>query len=128
MVASALCAPAAWSGDRAAKTNRAPADYPAPRCNDPGVFARIAAEYRGRHWASGFAAVAIGAHEADWVTWPQKRMPRRFCEGTIIALSRAELPIYYAIIADEPGYELAWCVVGLDHGWPYDQRCRLARP
>jgi hypothetical protein len=127
MFASASCAPTAWSGDGAVKGHRVPAGYPAPRCDDPVVFAQIGAEYRGRHWASGFAAVGIRAHEASWESWPQY-MPRRFCEGTIKSLSGAERPIYYAIIADGPGYELEWCVVGLDRGWPYDRRCRLARP
>src|SRR5215208_2034747 len=64
--ASALCASPAWSAGGAAKGNRAPAGYPAPRCNDPVVIARIAAEYPGRHWASGFAAVDIRrAREAN---------------------------------------------------------------
>jgi hypothetical protein len=128
VVASALCASPAWSAGGAAKGNRAPAGYPAPRCNDPVVYARIAAEYPGRHWASGFAAVGIRAHEASWESWPQRLIPRRFCEGTIKALSGAKRPIYYAIIADGLSYELEWCVVGLDRAWPYDPRCRLARP
>lgn len=123
LLASALCA---WSADGAAKGNRAPAGL--SRCDDPEVFARIAAEYRGRHWASGFAAVAIRAREIHRKYWPYGDMPRRFCEGTLIAPSRDERPIYYAIIADGPGHEIEWCVVGLDRAWPYDPRCRLARP
>jgi hypothetical protein len=128
VIASALCASPAWSAGAAAKDNRAPAGYPAPRCNDPVVYERIAAEYRSRHWASGFAAVGIRATEASWQSWPQHLIPRRFCQGTIQALSGAERPIYYAIIADGLSYELQWCVVGLDRAWPYDPRCRLARP
>lgn len=128
VVASALCASPAWSAGSAAKGNRAPAGYPAPRCADPVVFNRIAAEYGVRHWASGFAAVGIRAHEASWESWPQHRIPRQFCAGTIKALSGAKRPIYYAIIADGPDYGLEWCVVGLDRTWPYDPRCRLARP
>jgi hypothetical protein len=92
------------------------------------VFAQIAAEYAGRHWASGFAAVGIRADEANWESWPQNLIPRRFCAGTIEALSGVKLPIYYAIISDGAGYALEWCVVGLDRAWPYDPRCRLARP
>jgi hypothetical protein len=63
-------------------------------------------------------------------------MPRLFCEGIITSPSGAErpsfhpsyYPIYYAIIANGLAYELEWCVVGLDHAWPIDRRCRLARP
>jgi hypothetical protein len=132
VVASALCASPAWSAGGAAKGNRAPAGYSGPRCNDPVVYARIAAEYPGRHWASGFAAVGIRGHATTRKYWPHGDMPRLFCEGIITPPSGAErpsyYPIYYAIIANGLTYELEWCVVGLDRAWPYDPRCRLARP
>src|SRR3954470_12930476 len=129
MLASALCAPTAWSADRVAKGHRTPASYPGPRCDDPAVVDQIVAEYRGRHWASGFDVLRV--REANWESWPQHLIPRRFCEGQIKARlgpKRLIYPIYYAIIADGPKYQVASCVVGPDHGWPYDQRCRLARP
>jgi hypothetical protein len=137
VVASALCASPAWSADGVAKSNQAPAGYFAPRCDDPGVFARIDAEYRGRHWASDFTPGGIfRARKTIRKYWPQRDMPRLFCEGIITPLSGAErpsfyppyYPIYYAIIANGLGYELEWCVVGLDRAWPYDRRCLLARP
>jgi hypothetical protein len=135
LVASALCASSAWSADRVAKSNSAPPEY-LPRCNDPAVVNQIGAEFRGRHWTSGFAAV--GMHDANEVTrpyWPQEDMPRRFCEGKIELRklqSGAELPFfyptYYAVIANGPSYQVEWCAVGLDRMWPLDPRCRLARP
>ena len=138
VAASALCASPAWSVDRVAKSNRPPAAYYSlPRCGAPAVFAQIAAEYRGRHGVPDFTAVGIRARETPIREyWPLTDMPRRFCEGIITPPSGAEhpsfhpsnYPIYYAIIANGPGYELEWCVVGLDRPWPMDQRCRLARP
>jgi hypothetical protein len=142
LVASALCASPAWSADRVAKSNWAPPEY-LPRCNDSAVFGQIAAEFLGRHSASGFGAVRIGGREVIRKYWPQADMPRRFCEGMVKPLSGAErldcryvspsyypvcYPIYYAIIANGPSYELEWCAVGLDRAWPVDPRCRLARP
>ncbi|WP_354229213.1 hypothetical protein [Bradyrhizobium sp. F1.4.3] len=130
MIASTLCASPAWSAAGVAKGNRPSAWYSGPRCNDPAVIDRIAAEYRGRHSASGFEGIHTG--KASWKSWPQYLTPpRRFCEGQIKAWRGPErliYPLYYAIIADGPSYELEWCVVGLDRAWPYDQRCRLARP
>jgi hypothetical protein len=141
VVASALCASPAWSAERVAKSN-VPAGYSVPRCDHPAVFARIRAEFGGRHW--GFGAVGIrDARETIRKYWPQADMPRRFCEGVVKPLSGAGrpgckyyspsyypvcYPIYYAIIAYGLGFELEWCVVGLDRAWPYDERCRLARP
>lgn len=130
VVASALCASPAWSADRVVNSNRAQADYFPIRCDDPGVFAQIAAEYRG---------AVIRARETIRDYWPHD-MPRRFCEGIVTPPDGAErlsfypsyypiyYPIYYAIIANSQGYELKWCVVGLDRAWPIDRRCLLARP
>jgi hypothetical protein len=136
VVASALCASPASPADRVATSKGAPAGYVPLGCDDPPVFARIAAEYRARHWASDPSAVAIlGVHETTPEYWPSD-MPRLFCAGIITRPGGAEhlsfhpshYPIYYAIIANGPGYELEWCVVGLDRAWPIDPRCRLARP
>jgi hypothetical protein len=136
VVASALCASPAWSADRVVKSNQAPAGYFELRCDAPAVFARIAAEYRGRHWVSDFTAVDIlDARKTIRKYWPHD-MPRLFCEAIITSPLGAErlsfhpsyYPIYYAIIANGLGYELEWCVVGLDREWPYDRRCLLARP
>lgn len=130
VVTSALCALIAWPADAVAKGNRVPAWYPGPSCNDPAVLDQIVAEFRGRHWASGgFESIGIGP--ADWESWPQQLIPRRFCEWRIRMWRGAQpviRPLYYAIIATDPGYRLEWCVVGLDRPWPYDPRCRLARP
>lgn len=127
VVASALCASPAWSAGGVVKGIEWNSG---PRCNDPAVVDQIVAEYRSRHWASGFEDIHTG--KARWKSWPHHvRPPRRFCEGQIKAWRGPELltyPIYYAIIADDPSYRLAWCVVGLDRPWPYDPRCRLARP
>lgn len=140
VVASALCASPAWSAERVAKSN-VPAEYSVPRCDHPAVFAQIRAEFGGRHW--GFGAVGIRGREVVREYWPQADMPRRFCEGAVKPLSGAGrpgckyyspsyypvcYPIYYAIIANGPGYQLEWCVVGLDRAWPVDRRCLLARP
>jgi hypothetical protein len=126
VVASALCASPAWSADRVVKSNRAQADYFQIRCDDPAVFAQIAAEYHG---------AVIRARETIRPYWPPD-MPRRFCEGIVTPPDGTErlsfyppnYPIYYAIIANGQGYELKWCVVGLDRAWPVDRRCLLARP
>jgi len=128
VAAIALCAPAAWSAQRAPKDNRAPAGYPAPRCNDRVVLDQILAEFDSRYWASVPTGVRIRAREANWESWPQNLIPRRFCEGMIDARNGIERPIYYAIIADGVSYSLAWCVLGLDGAWAYDPQCRLARP
>jgi hypothetical protein len=140
VVASTLCASPAWSAGKVAKSN-VPAGYAVPRCDDPEVFARIGAEFSGRHWSVG--PVGIRGGEVTREYWPQADMPRRFCEGVVKPLSGAArpgckyhspsfypvcYPIYYAIIANGPSYELEWCAVGLDRAWPVDPRCRLARP
>lgn len=128
VAAIALCAPDAWSADRAGKQHRPPAWYPAPSCNDYAVRDRIAAEFGPRYWTSGLAADAIRAREASWESWPQDLIPRRFCAGTVRAPYDIERPIYYAIIADGASYWLEWCIVGLDRAWAYNPHCRLARP
>lgn len=137
LFAGGLCASPAWSAGGAAKSNLALAGYSGPRCDDPGVYAQIVAEYRGRHGAGSFAPVGIRAREAPRRKyWPQADMPRLFCEGMITppgGATRSDYspryyPIYYAIIANSGGHGLEWCVVGLDRPWVYDPRCRLARP
>jgi hypothetical protein len=143
LVASALCASPAWSVDRVAISNWAAEALNLPYCGDPAVYGLILAEFRGRHWASGVAPVGIRGREVPRTYWPRADMPRRFCEGEIKSQSSADrpgcryispsyypvcYPIYYAIIANGPGYQLEWCAVGLDRAWPVDPRCRLARP
>jgi hypothetical protein len=141
VIASALCASPAWSAKRAAKSN-VPVEYAIPSCDDPAVLGQIAAEFNDRHWAVGFGGMRgyeVGRKEY----WPYADMQRRFCEGVVKPLRGAErpgckyvspsfypvcYPIYYAIIANDPGYQLEWCAVGLDRAWPVDPRCRLARP
>jgi hypothetical protein len=131
-IASAVCASPAWSADRVAISN-VPAAYALPPCHDPGVLAQIAAEYRGRHRVPDLAAVGIlDVRPTTHKYWPAD-MPRQFCEAIIssprperLSIHPSYYPIYYAIIG--PGYELEWCVVGLDRAWPVDPRCRLARP
>ena len=103
-----------------------------PRCDDPSIYGQIVADSRSRYWASSVTVVDIDARKAPTRKyWPQD-MPRRFCEGAIKTQSGAESPInypvYFAIIGSSSGYDLAWCVVGLDRQWAYDPQCRLARP
>jgi hypothetical protein len=142
VVASALCAPPAWSADRVAKSNQAASASGLLHCDDPAVLGQIAAEFNDRHWAVGFGGMR--GYEVDRKEyWPYADMRRRFCEGVVKPLRGAErpgckyvspsfypvcYPIYYAIIANGPGYQLEWCAVGLDRAWPVDPRCRLARP
>lgn len=132
MVASALFASPAWaakSASRVAKSYRVPASYPGPSCDDPAVLGQIKAEYSGSHWVPGTELFNVG--DANWDSWPQDLIPRRFCKGQIRAPRRYEsliYPIYYAIIVDGPTYQVPWCVVGLDRPWYNDPRCRLARP
>jgi hypothetical protein len=135
VVASALCASPALCANRVAKSYPASAAYYSlPHCNDLAVLAQIDAEYRGGSQAPGITAVGI--REITPKYWPLVDMPRRFCQGTItppsgfepLSFHPSDYPIYYAIIWNRPGYELKWCVVGLDRAWPYESRCRLARP
>lgn len=51
-VVAIACASPAWSAGRVEKSNVL-AEYAVPPCDDLAVFARIAAEFGGRHWAFG---------------------------------------------------------------------------
>lgn len=107
-----------------------------PTCADPGVFARIQSLFHDREtefWKSGLEIVNLtNIHEIGFRSEGLDYIPRRYCEGRVFLNNQNTRAVSYTIVEDAGfagfGYEVEWCVAGLDRNEAYGGYCRDARP
>lgn len=107
-----------------------------PACDDPAVLSKISHRFASRestYWASaltidGFTHVrpiAVRPWGADFV-------PRRFCTAQVLVSDGHKRRIDYSVREDLGfagfGWNVEWCVSGLDRNYAYAPGCKAARP
>ncbi len=107
-----------------------------PSCADPGVFERIRSLFHDREtefWKSGLEIVNLGqVREIGFRTEGLDYIPRRYCSARVYLNNQAVRPVSYSIVEDAGfigfGYDVEWCVAGLDRNHAYGGYCRDAQP
>jgi len=107
-----------------------------PTCTDPGVFERIRSLFHDREtefWKSGLEIVNLDqVREIGFRTEGLDYIPRRYCRAQVYLNNQAVRPVSYSIVEDAGfagfGYDVEWCVAGLDRNDAYGGYCRDARP
>jgi hypothetical protein len=107
-----------------------------PTCADPSVFARIQSLFHDREtefWKSGLEIVNLtNVREIGFRSDGLDYIPRRYCTARVFLNNQDTRPVTYTIVEDAGfiglGYDVEWCVGGLDRLDAYGGACRDARP
>jgi hypothetical protein len=107
-----------------------------PACDDPAVFDRIRSRFFEREaefWKSGLAIAGFDhVREIGFRSNGLDYIPRRYCVGRAIMNDSKLREVSYSI--DEAlgiigfGFEVEWCVAGLDRLNAFAPYCKMARP
>jgi hypothetical protein len=108
-----------------------------PACDDPVVFARIQDLFHGREaefWNTGLEIVGFGeVREIGYKTNGLDYIPRRYCTARAY-LNDEKKPRQLSYVIGEDlgllgfGFDVEWCVAGLDREDAYAPNCKMARP
>jgi hypothetical protein len=107
-----------------------------PTCGDASVFARIQSLFHDREtefWKSGLEIVNLERiREIGFRSEGLDYIPRRYCTARVVLSNQAVKPVTYTIVEDQGfigfGYDVEWCVGGLDRNDAYGGYCRDVRP
>ncbi|HLH10509.1 MAG TPA: hypothetical protein VKV77_01380 [Methylovirgula sp.] len=107
-----------------------------PSCADPGVFERIQSRFgarEGEFWKSGLTIVGFdGVREIGFRSQGLDLIPRRYCIARALFNNRSVRSVSYSIDEDLGiigwGYDVEWCVEGLDRNHAFAPNCRMAQP
>jgi hypothetical protein len=98
-----------------------------------GTIASEFAIKEGRFWNSSAQILSFEkVREIAYSPWAPNTIPRRFCRAVAIVNDGRKHAVSYSIGEDTgfvgAGWGVEWCVVGFDHNWAYNPRCKMARP
>jgi hypothetical protein len=107
-----------------------------PSCADPAVFERIQSRFHAREtefWESGLEIVSLDqAREIGFRSNGLDYIPRRYCVAKAQMNNQAVRDVSYSIDEDLGiigwGFDVEWCVEGLDRNDAYQPNCRVVRP
>lgn len=107
-----------------------------PACGDPHVFERIQSRFHDREsefWKSGLEIVGFDEmREIGMRSNGLDYIPRRYCMARAHLNDQSARTVSYAIAEDMGiigwGFEVDWCVAGLDRNYANAPNCRMARP
>jgi hypothetical protein len=107
-----------------------------PSCADPSVFERIQSRFHAREaefWKSGLEIVGI--HQVREIGFRSNGLdliPRRYCVATAQMNNQSVREVSYSIDEDLGiigwGFDVEWCLEGLDRNYTYAPDCKIARP
>jgi opacity protein-like surface antigen len=113
-----------------------PWDAQIPACQDPKVLADITAAFASREdkfWTEGLRLV--GYEHVRPVAWRPDGLdliPRRFCTAVALVNDGRKRRVDYTVREDLGlagfGWDVSWCVHGLDRHWANAPGCRMERP
>jgi hypothetical protein len=107
-----------------------------PVCDDPGVLAKITSLFGRKEAGYWDSTLVIGGYDrvrqigfrANGLGY----IPRRYCVARAQLSDLKPRPVIYAIEEDLDligiGYNVEWCVVGLDRNLAYAPGCQAVRP
>lgn len=107
-----------------------------PPCNDPAVFERIQSRFYAREtefWKTGLAIAGFDeVREIGFRTNGLDYIPRRYCTARAYMNDHRLRRVTYSIDQDLGiigiGFEVEWCVSGLDRLDAFAPGCTVARP
>jgi len=107
-----------------------------PGCADPGVFERIQSRFHDREsefWKSGLEIVSFDEpREIGFRSNGLDYIPRRYCAAEAHMSNQAVREVSYSVDEDLGiigfGYDVEWCLAGLDRNYAYAPNCKIARP
>lgn len=107
-----------------------------PSCADPAVFERIQSRFHARKsefWKSGLEIVGLAqVREIGFRTNGLDLIPRRYCVAKAEMNNQSVREVSYTIDEDLGiigwGFDVEWCVAGLDRNYTYAPDCKIARP
>lgn len=107
-----------------------------PACADPSVIGyvtrRFAATERA-YWGSPLEIATVEhPRELGYRSWGGEFIPRRFCAARTWTSDGRKRRLYYEIgegfAFASLGWDVNWCVTGLDRSTAYGGACRAAQP
>ncbi len=107
-----------------------------PGCADPAVVERIQSRFHAREaefWKSGLEIVGLAqVREIGFRTNGLDLIPRRYCVAEAQMNNQSVREVSYTIDEDLGiigwGFDVEWCVAGLDRNYAYAPDCKMARP
>lgn len=107
-----------------------------PACGDPRVLAFISSRFSEREakfWGSGMTLVEYShIKPLAWRPWGLDTIPRRYCYAKVLTSQGTYHRVDYSVREDLGflgiGWDVNWCVLGLDRNLAYSPSCRMARP
>jgi hypothetical protein len=107
-----------------------------PGCADPPVFERIQSRFHAREaefWESGLEIVGLDqVREIGFRSNGLDLIPRRYCIARAEMNNQSVREVSYSIDEDLGiigwGFDVEWCVEGLDRNYAYAPDCKIARP
>jgi hypothetical protein len=107
-----------------------------PSCVDPAVFERIQSRFHAREaefWESGLEIVSLNqVREIGFRSNGLDYIPRRYCVAKAQMNNQSVRDVSYSIDEDLGiigwGFDVEWCVGGLDRNDAYAPDCKVARP
>jgi hypothetical protein len=91
------------------------------------------AQKEGQYWNSSLRILDFEqVRETAFRPWAEGTIPRRFCTAVALVNDGKKHAVKYWI-GEDTGiigmtWGVEWCVVGLDHNWAYNPRCKMAAP
>lgn len=107
-----------------------------PGCTDPAVFERIQSRFHAREaefWKSGLEIVSLDqVREIGFRSNGLDLIPRRYCTAKAQMNNQSVRDVSYSIDEDLGiigwGFDVEWCLEGLDRNYAYAPDCKIARP
>jgi hypothetical protein len=107
-----------------------------PACGDPAVFERIQSRFaatESEFWKTGLAIAGFErVREIGFRSNGLDYIPRRYCVARALMSDARVREVTYSIDEDLGiigwGFEVEWCVSGLDRMLAYAPACKMARP
>ncbi len=107
-------------------------DLPACEAGLDTIASRFALK-EGRFWNSDLQILGFEkVRQTAFSPWAKQTIPRRFCSAVALVSDGRKHRVDYWIGEDTAmigaGWDVEWCVAGLDRNWAYNPSCKMARP
>lgn len=107
-----------------------------PACSDSGVLSDIASGFaskEARFWNSSLAIAEFeNIKPVAWRPWGIDLIPRQFCSAHVLindgSKRRVDYSIRQSLNSIGFGFDVQYCVTGLDRNWTYSPACKMAQP
>lgn len=106
-----------------------------PGCEDPAVLSRLSGSFDSRestYWGPLQALAYDHVVQIGFRPWGDDFIPRRFCTARVMLNNGVYHRVDYSVRENlglfGRGWNVNWCVAGLDRELSYAPNCKMARP